>query len=1151
MKRFTFILCLLFPFLLFSSQQLQLNSFTGNSSNTYPNSNPYNNLTNFRVETNFSVGPFNAGEGVYTNVFSIGGLVTFRTVLLSGVPTLAAFLPGCGSATNNVAISNRSDFLVRAQYTRLDGSWNVELVDRGSQQNYQLSSGAASCPNPINVSGNGVSLSSSSPAPLSGLRVGFIKWYSTLVPLNSRPPQKYDHGDLLDLNFDGNLTDNVGVMNITWGGTGASYVGYPVYNPYAQPKTYNAPTWSDWTSLRAGNQGRLDGTNSYSQGNFETLLYNWNQIYTGSPTLFFSNKNVSTPYLNGLQFGTFNVALKVTDTEGNSTISTLRFGSASCDNKGIVVPADNNVRTLFGDMVCFGSNPWSWGDRVQKNDGYFFGGLLGDVNDGYTYGQGTISVTNGSSTVNGVNTILRQVFCKNADTPQLSNYSRYYIYIYPSNGSRVRKQVTACPSNTQITLDSNWTGVSEANLHYQSAYFEPVWRDLQTGTVAVVNGNTTLTGTGTNFLTVFNNPAVRVVVRRPDATVPSGYRYNVYLVNSCASDTVCTMGYAWQDASGSGYNWSIMIGDETDSRWGGLGTNVNYYDNGLAQRGFYYASGMDLYLNYHRVLTDDWLEDPVNDYYRENAYFSIISVPRTRAYMGVIARAILDNQTYLWPFLRLVNNYDWNNPNGGLQDTRNIGDIREQGAILLNAAGLAKYDIDGANRATEVSRMNYAFQNIWVPQRQPNGNWIDNYQPQSWYSVTANVNNGNNLVTTSGTLFTPTGPGTVSTNIGDPQVVGSGTNFTSTWLGITLKIAGVLYKITSITDGTHVNVTPTPGVLNSGVGWNYTNACSNYLLNTSNFPSKIYFGINQTDRASWDTTAYNCTLTGETTLTLDRNYEGSSGAAKYFSYSIYAGDGTQPFMMGYVGNAINTVAQVYSDNGDITNSNLAKSYNVGIGDWLANGSVGGYRSSAFGLYYKVQGYGDECYPNPNLYPQCTDGGDGPGASREFAMETWGAMTWAINAGAGIGTQNIASIFAGNNLGYPGYGGPDTSNGNWAGSIYDAPGYIPVSKNAKYYGFPWGNGYGRALPGALLGGLSPAQPTSLSIKWFKPGYVTTANFVAVQPNGLRLPGVDCNSSPCVLNNVGDLRQGSEMWIDYNYKDGGGSVIRSGHILVPVQ
>jgi hypothetical protein len=197
------------------------------------------------------------------------------------------------------------------------------------------------------------------PGALASL--GFLRVSTTLLPLGAKPPTTADAGDWTELKFDGNLKDSSGHKHNASGSV--SFMATPNQVAVANPKTFGAPAWSNWTSLRAGYPVKLDGAASYSLADASsTVSCAWTEV-DGPSNVVWANQNTPNPTLNGLVFGTYNFSLKVTDAAGNTAAAKIEVGAVATDDNGVVVNADPNVDKIFGPMIAWGKNPWGYADE--------------------------------------------------------------------------------------------------------------------------------------------------------------------------------------------------------------------------------------------------------------------------------------------------------------------------------------------------------------------------------------------------------------------------------------------------------------------------------------------------------------------------------------------------------------------------------------------------------------------------------------------------------------------------------------------------------------------------------------------------------------------------------------------------------------------
>jgi len=187
--------------------------------------------------------------------------------------------------------------------------------------------------------------------------LAFLRVFSTIDPDGARPPVTADVGDLLNLTFDAGTNPFLSLV------AGVSYVPTPGQNPVAFVKTFGAPAWNNWVSLRAGFPAQLDGSRSYSLADASSqVTYQWAQV-SGPTTVLWSDTTSATPTIQGLIFGTYTFLLTVKDINGNTASTTLQMGAVATDTNGVVVQADPNADKLFGPMIAFGQNPWGYADE--------------------------------------------------------------------------------------------------------------------------------------------------------------------------------------------------------------------------------------------------------------------------------------------------------------------------------------------------------------------------------------------------------------------------------------------------------------------------------------------------------------------------------------------------------------------------------------------------------------------------------------------------------------------------------------------------------------------------------------------------------------------------------------------------------------------
>jgi hypothetical protein len=426
-----------------------------------------------------------------------------------------------------------------------------------------------------------------------GVELGFMRVFTTTVALGSRPPTTADHGDYMELTFDGTLADATGRgHNATNAGSSSvTFVPTPNQRAFAFPKVLNAPFWTNSTSLRAGNDNQFDGTLSYSLGDSTSAVsYFWTQL--AGPTITdWIDRTSSQPTIRGanLVFGDYTYNLTVTDVDGNSNSASLETGSVAMDNNGVVVQANPLIDTLFGPMIAFGRNPWGYQDYWSQHASILRGldyatPVLG-VGLSYPgwstlgkpqwefFGQGTISYyfncvgtegyCNGSViTLNGAITpASTSIVVNNASLLDLTSFpTRVWIF----DGTNEDELRVCSSSGNTLTLcydpaalprhsfaaginvhQSKVTGTGTLFLSDPNAAVCPVGApglpglaSYSTGTVQLAAGSTAMSGSGTAWSSPAVQPGLFVQVHATHSGVPFTFMALIASVNGPAGITL-------------------------------------------------------------------------------------------------------------------------------------------------------------------------------------------------------------------------------------------------------------------------------------------------------------------------------------------------------------------------------------------------------------------------------------------------------------------------------------------------------------------------------------------------------------------------------------------------------------------------------------
>ena len=285
---------------------------------------------------------------------------------LDGVGAVVFFYPD-----GTLATEDHRDSITPAQpcFLSTTGRTNVEVRIQRDVSQMRLTCEIWNYDGTGYASGTGTIVNTNPYTPSGGFVAGgattnlaYLRVFTTIVPLGSRPPTMADGGNWTELKFENNLNDSSGHGHSA-SVPGATYTNTPNQIAIALPKTFGAPAWNNWTSLRAGYPAKLDGSASYSLADASSAVsYFWQQV-SGPSLVRWSDRSSATPIITGLVFGTYTFSLRVSDAAGTTATVPLLTGAVATDNNGVVIPADLNVEKVYGPMIAFGQNPWGYADE--------------------------------------------------------------------------------------------------------------------------------------------------------------------------------------------------------------------------------------------------------------------------------------------------------------------------------------------------------------------------------------------------------------------------------------------------------------------------------------------------------------------------------------------------------------------------------------------------------------------------------------------------------------------------------------------------------------------------------------------------------------------------------------------------------------------
>jgi hypothetical protein len=382
----------------------------------------------------------------YPQWFVALGPVRLSRAASNQVQAGSEYINGFDSISNNGPLignccTGRKDVLVRVQRDVANTRYTMEVCDT-TGGNCQSATAAITAYGAISWAGSGLGVA-------VGGKIGFLRWFSSVVPVGTPIPNGGVAGDLGDWEFEGNLQDSSG-RGLNFSGGSVSYAATPV-----SPPACNAGTQQ---SFRAGYPAQLDGSGSYPLNGNTFLSYSW-QLASGPSGLNWSSQATARPQISGLVFGSYVLHLTVTDSSNQSSVCTVKDGAVATDNNNTVITNNSAVDTLLGPMVRWGANPWPWYDNRHKAAADYQISVMDTMFPAWwdTPGPGTVTVTNGSATIVGSGTTFTTTFCKGPSQPTVPKDSGWHpmIAVWHTLGAgtgRRMEGILSCTDDTHITI---------------------------------------------------------------------------------------------------------------------------------------------------------------------------------------------------------------------------------------------------------------------------------------------------------------------------------------------------------------------------------------------------------------------------------------------------------------------------------------------------------------------------------------------------------------------------------------------------------------------------------------------------------------------------------------------------------------------------
>jgi hypothetical protein len=342
-----------------------------------------------------------------------------------------------GGTAVSVSFADRADFLIRYQRSATGLSLMLEIWDVAGT-NWAGATDTITTPantwvrNQTAGSGTGDTCS-----------IAWVRYYDSLVTYpGASAPALTGTGNLANWALEGNGTESVNGWDLTLTGS-PSFATTPTYDPVAN---ISGPHTARATAATA-----YDGSASVSF--IGDLTYAWTKV-SGTGTVVFSAPTAATTNVTFPSADEYVIRLTVDD--GVTTdAQDYTVGSVSTDANYKVTGMDASMAAILGPLQMYGQVPWTWYDDRHKAVADFFGGLqttdAGWDDDWNTALTGTISISNGGSTITGIGTSLQTLFCSGGTTPDTYPHLVAWYSLGEGTG-RYPFTPVECTSQTVMTV---------------------------------------------------------------------------------------------------------------------------------------------------------------------------------------------------------------------------------------------------------------------------------------------------------------------------------------------------------------------------------------------------------------------------------------------------------------------------------------------------------------------------------------------------------------------------------------------------------------------------------------------------------------------------------------------------------------------------
>jgi len=440
-------------------------SVAGSFSTTLPNTATFNAVGTFRLEMRLTDLETAADATDRRNIFIPQGGLQLR--ILENTQVIQADNPaGLGTSTIRYydpdSIPTKADVLFRYQFRRLTSTTarvSMAVWDTATMvllDYHELSVPTTTSASTVNFAGAAYLSGNSSGLLGCKCEIAWLRWYDT-VAMPDEPPGNLAGGNILDWEFGDSLTDSV--LSQAWSGS-ATYSNTPVYLTLPVHR-YGRSGWPITVDLRQA-EGSAYGLRITSKTGATFPV-----VRTTATTGVFS--------VDAAEPGSYGLEARAT-IGGTDYTQAITVGAVRRNSSGVVDAGSATLNFLLGplrDVSAIDVTGYRW-KRIETLllFGRKYQGVIDP--DWNTPLAGTVTVTNGSTTVTGSGTSFQSNFACNGTDSILIRYP----YGDGSLSSAVHT-VSSCASQTSLTISSAYAGANASGVAYQKA--DSSWLTRWTG----------------------------------------------------------------------------------------------------------------------------------------------------------------------------------------------------------------------------------------------------------------------------------------------------------------------------------------------------------------------------------------------------------------------------------------------------------------------------------------------------------------------------------------------------------------------------------------------------------------------------------------------------------------------------------------------